>query len=61
MPRIVKQNEDQYRITIPLALVRALGIQHGDKFDFRITGRGNLELVKTRVNILAKHRDYILS
>jgi len=49
MPKVVfqkTQGEGQYRITIPLSLVKALGIKSGDKMDFKINKRGNLELVK---------------
>jgi len=49
MPRVVCQNNEyggQFRITIPLSLVKALGIQPGDKFSFKINSRSNLELVR---------------
>jgi len=46
MPKVVLQNGTQHRITIPLALIRALGIRAGDKFGFKINGKGNLEMVR---------------
>ncbi len=52
MPKVVfqkTQGEGQYRITIPLSLVKALSIKPGDKFDFRINSKGNLELVREQI------------
>ena len=49
MPKVVfqkTQGEGQYRITIPLSLVKALGIKAGDKLEFKINSKGNMELVK---------------
>ena len=49
MPKVVfqkTQGEGQYRITIPLSLIKAMNIKAGDKFEFKINKRGNMELVK---------------
>jgi bifunctional DNA-binding transcriptional regulator/antitoxin component of YhaV-PrlF toxin-antitoxin module len=43
MSRISAKNQ----ITIPIAALRAAGLEPGDDVQVRATGRGHLELVKT--------------
>lgn len=47
MPKITHQTPGQWRITIPRNIIIALGLKKGDKLEFVINKKGNLELVKT--------------
>ena len=47
MPKPMKQQNGQYLLTVPKGVVNALGVEKGDKIEFRINlKKGSVELIK---------------
>jgi len=47
MPKLMQQQNGQYLLTIPIAVVRTLQAKKGDKIDFNINlKKGVVELVR---------------
>lgn len=48
MPKLMKQQNGQFLLTIPKGVVNALGVERGDKIEFRINlKKGIVELIKS--------------
>lgn len=46
MPKITEHQNNQLRITIPRKLALAIGLKKGDEMEFRINGKGRLEMIR---------------
>lgn len=47
MPRLMKQQNGQYLLTVPIGVVKALQAEKGDKIEFNINlKKGVVELLK---------------
>lgn len=46
--KLQETNTGQFWITIPKALVKAMGLKKGDELHVQISSRGNLEIVKVK-------------